>query len=510
MSRSWKTFVQSQHFFGQPGKPDKPQIKFMDFLYIAEKKSIPKKVLKIGITGGDRKLGTSANFLWSWELVKPRMVEDLVKKQLKLFRSGWLKDSQRKYAELPLYGNYNSDYDDSPYEYTTEVFQEKIDLYTLISLVRLNILAVYADAGLIDTTKDLSELLRKLSNTPFQKIQTFGLTVESENDFFVANNKLVDEDNDYNIDINSIVLGRKIENNKVYYLFISRSNDAVQEKEFKWSEIELGATVFSDRVEEFMIGRVVYYKDLVLGEYKIIGLDENYKWILQSTYDANIRKDKYAADDINIKLLDPKNFVDLQKEYAKLNLKMEMLYAYTKKELLNEDLNIPMQYIDIVEVDGSRFIKLKDFQNKEYLLELDSIKDQRLLEKFNNLSVGKALEDSNNVSTSDLDSFSSINLEDSQLYDTAQTLVGKYIKKKWDMDDGSSQWFEGKIISFKGDNTYDILYCKDEDGNYQIVEEKLYDEDRGSEEGKIWYIVENVGEKLLACLQNYDNGIIIA
>lgn len=510
MSRSWKTFVQSQHFFGQPGKPDKPQIKFMDFLYIAEKKSIPKKVLKIGITGGDRKLGRSANFLWSWELVKPRMVEDLVKKQLKLFRSGWLKDTQRDFDNLPLYGNYNSDYVGSPYEYTTEVFQEKIDLYTLISLVRLNILAVYADAGLIDTTKDLSELLRKLSNTPFQKIQTFGLTVESENDFFVANNKLVDEDDDYDIDDSSIVLGRKIENNKVYYLFISRSNNAVQDKEFKWFKIELGVTDFSDKVKEFMIGRVVYYKDSVLGEYKIIGLDENNKWILQSLYDANIRKDEYAADDINIKLLDPKNFVDLQKEYAKLNLKMEMLYAYTKKELLNEDLNIPMQYIDTVEVDGIRFIKLKDFQNKEYLLERDTIKDQRLLEKFNNLRVGRALEDSNNVSTSDLDSLTSINFEDSQLYESAENLVGKFIMRKWVMDDGSDKWFEGKIISSKGNNMYEILYCKDDEGNYQIVEEKLDEQDMGSEEGKTWYIVENVENKLRECLRNYDEGIIIA
>ena len=151
-----KNFIQSKHFFGQRGKADEPSVKYMDFLYIAQKKSIPG-ILKIGITGGDRQLGKTQDFLWSWELIKPKLIEDQIKEQLKLFRSSWIKDSARgtiqNNKKLPLYGGSNSDYNGSPYEFTTEVFNKDIDIYLLIHLVRLNILAVYANVGLLENTK---------------------------------------------------------------------------------------------------------------------------------------------------------------------------------------------------------------------------------------------------------------------------------------------------------------------------------------------------------------------
>ena len=163
----WNKFVDTPRFWGNPGKPDETEIGYFDFLYIAQKTHIPN-IYKIGITGGERKLGKNQTFIWSWELPRPRLVEKMVIDQLKLFSSGWIKDKYRREKNLPRFGKEPKD----KYEYKTETFKD-IDIFTLIHLVRLNVLAMYAHVGLVKNTEELKQLFLRLKNTPFNQIKSF-------------------------------------------------------------------------------------------------------------------------------------------------------------------------------------------------------------------------------------------------------------------------------------------------------------------------------------------------
>ena len=150
MSRkSIPAFLKSTQFMGQPGKPIEPATKYNSFLYIAlNEENKPK----IGFTIGDRKLGKDYNFVWSWSLPKPIAIESKVKSQLKEF-------SEKSNEEIIVDG----------IKYKTETFN--IDLFTLIHIVRLNVLVMSAWMEYIPFTKDMRYLYERLNRRDFNYIK---------------------------------------------------------------------------------------------------------------------------------------------------------------------------------------------------------------------------------------------------------------------------------------------------------------------------------------------------
>lgn len=493
-----KKFVKSKHFFGQKGKPDEPSVPYMDFLYIAQKKSIPG-ILKIGITGGDRQLGKSQDFIWSWELIKPKLMEDQIKHQLKLFLSSWIKDSARGKVKKnntsgvdeipPIYGGSNADYDGSPYEFTTEAFNKDIDIYLLIHLARLNILAVYAHVGLLPNDKKSSELYSLLS-TPFEEIQQFAISVKSKNTFFLEKNKK-------NINIlNSTVVERKIENDKIYYLFLANTEKPIENNEFQWVDIDV-ATAEDEIIElikEYMIGRDAYYKDRILGPFKIVSFENN-QWKIFSVKNK-IQKN---VNDKDIRIIQPRKKIHLDLEYKKIGMDMEVLDQYTRRDLADSDLTMSLEFVRTLEKNNKTYFQLKGKDDVFYLVDKDNLSQNeetnRLLEKLQILSVGGTVNDSNNSLSFDESSIVSSNnslsfddlsasnvnvyddnssdslppIEESGFYETArpmtiqqlnqsndnkiefgEELVGQYLIVRWGMEDKTFKFFRGKVIKYIG------------------------------------------------------------
>ena len=379
-----RKFIKSKHFFGQRGKPDEPSVKYMDFLYIAQKKSIPG-ILKIGITGGDRQLGKTQDFLWSWELIKPKLIEDQIKDQLKLFLSSWIKDSAKgKEFELvdgtseipPLYGGSNSDYTGTPYEFTTEVFNKEIDIYLLIHLVRLNILAVYANVGILETSKPLNELFSLLDITPFEEIKVFNVNAKAKNTIFPEMNGSID-----NLD-NSYIVDRKIENEEVYYLFLENSNNSIKEKKYKWIKSDLSNDKMKEKIFDFMINQEVIYTENVYGPFKIVGYDDG--WTLMHKKE-NIQISNVPEDKIDVRSASKK--IDLELEYKKIGQDMEILDQYTRRDLKNSELTMNLTYVDTIEKEENdikkEYFRMKS-DDKIYLLDRDLI-DSELLDKINKI-----------------------------------------------------------------------------------------------------------------------------
>ena len=557
----WRKFINTPSFFGSPGEPKDLTVDWMDFLYIAQKKTIPTPIYKIGITGGDRKLGKGVTFLWKWQLIKPRLIEDMVKKQLKLFRSGWLKDSEydQAYEENddeddndenndgeypPLSGNFNSIYEKA-YEYTTEVFNSKIDLFTLIHLVRLNILAVYAHVGLIKKTKKLAELHTQLNNTPFGKIWTFSISVESPIDFYIqgmeGKEKLLDEQkipvSEFD---NSYVVGRKVVNEIVEYLFVSR----IDSTNFKW--IKLNDLIYDrtkqiEKIKEFMINRMVYYKDPTLSEFKIINQleDDKIKWKIQRSQGGN----EYIVEDKYIKLLEMKNICDLEKMYTDMGFKMRLLHAYTKEKLTNETARVSMKVVDYLQEQKLFKVETIDGLETYYVKEDDIKNDTRLIDKFNSaltFDAERTLMDLNQTNTSTLmnsnvsnqsntvdtnidSQFDTANIPDQNgqalnIDDLTDRLVGKYIVVKYDMDDDSKQYFEGKVLEkvVGKENTYNVLFCEYplQDNRY-VVEDILLDSQfelkddpsnvKLGQSQNTWYIIDEPGDDLKECEKKYKS-----
>ena len=288
---SWNKFVDTPRFWGNPGKPEEKEVGYFDFLYIAQKTHIPN-IYKIGITGGERKLGKNQIFIWSWELPRPKLVQKMIIDQLKLFSSGWIKDKYRKEKNLPRFGKEPKD----RYEYKTETFKD-IDIFTLIHLVRLNILAMYAHVGLVKNTEELKQLFLRLKNTPFNEIKSFDYSLKSTNDYFVSTMAedviIIDDDTDTgwnNID-ESDVIGRKKEGDVISYLFAERGEESTENK-FKWvnsNDTSFGRGI--SKIKEYMINQNVLYKGTV---YNILDGEissspvQQLRWKLKNVYTSEI------------------------------------------------------------------------------------------------------------------------------------------------------------------------------------------------------------------------------
>lgn len=137
-------FLKSDHFVGVNNLPNEPSIKYQKMLYIA--KDSVSNTIKIGWTKGKRELNKSNKdskwkFIWSWTLPSPSMVELKVKRQLSNFATSKIE--------------YDTDF-------TYEQFSN-IDEFTLIHLVRLNILAVCYETGFLEKTEKLHKLSQRLN-----------------------------------------------------------------------------------------------------------------------------------------------------------------------------------------------------------------------------------------------------------------------------------------------------------------------------------------------------------
>lgn len=513
-----KNFIKTKHYFGQRGKPDEPSVKYMDFLYIAQKKSIPG-ILKIGITGGDRQLGKTQDFLWSWELIKPKLIEDQIKEQLKLFRSSWIKDTKRGTSQnnkpLPLYGGSNSDYDGSPYEFTTEVFNKEIDIYLLIHLVRLNILAVYANVGLLENTKSFSELFSLLDVTPFEEIKVFNVNAISKNTVFSG------KESEVNLG-NSIIIERKIENG-VYYLFYDNTN-------YKWKKSNLDDENMKEKIIEFMINQEVIYTENMYGPFKIVDYDDG--WLLMHKKEE-IQISGVPEDKIDIRIASKRIVLEL--EYEKLGQDMEILDQYTRRDLKNSELTMSLTFIDIVKQENKKYLKLQSKNNEMYLVDYDKLEllSEETRRQFDRM-MSSTLTDSNVSSFSNVSSISSIQgifdntnsnfTEDFNLDDSLQSnlslndlsdsdipddLVGKFITVKWKKTDGSQIFYKGYVAEYIGEESdpnkkdlYFVYYRYDKNTPPYIKIKHLLKPDTFS---NYWNIITNPDDSII----NYNFGVSV-
>ena len=346
----WNKFVDTPRFWGNPGKPDETEIGYFDFLYIAQKTHIPN-IYKIGITGGERKLGKNQTFIWSWELPRPRLVEKMVIDQLKLFSSGWIKDKYRREKNLPRFGKEPKD----KYEYKTETFKD-IDIFTLIHLVRLNVLAMYAHVGLVKNTEELKQLFLRLKNTPFNQIKSFDYSLKSTDDYFVSNIvdltddvEIIDDDTDTGWDnINqSDVIGRKKEGNVISYLFAERGEES-KENKFKWINSIFNYRLFRRgilKIKEYMKNQNVLYNGTV---YNVLDgvisstRTQEIRWKLKNVYTSEIVE---KVSEKRIKLLTVDRSIDISNEYTNLGIDLTIFQMYTVSELYKMPLNLPVKVL---------------------------------------------------------------------------------------------------------------------------------------------------------------------
>lgn len=347
-SMPWKKFVDTPRFWGNPGKPDEKEIGYFDFLYIAQKTHIPN-IYKIGITGGERKLGKNQIFIWSWQLPRPRLVEKMVIDQLKLFSSGWIKDKHRKEKNLPRFGKEPKD----KYEYKTETFKD-IDIFTLIHLVRLNVLAMYAHVGLVKNTEELKQLFLRLKNTPFNEIKSFDYSLKSSDDYFVSNIvdltddvEIIDDDTDtdWNNISQSDVIGRKKEGNVISYLFAERGEESTENK-FKWinsNDRLFGRGIY--KIKEYMKNQNVLYNGTVYNVLDgVIASDrtQEIRWKLKNVYMEEVVE---KVSEKRIKLLTVDRSIDISNEYTNLGIDLAIFQMYTVSELYKLPLKLPVKVL---------------------------------------------------------------------------------------------------------------------------------------------------------------------
>ncbi len=149
----------NNYFFGQPSKPNEPIVPYESFLYIAlDSDNKPK----VGFTIGARNLGKEYDFVWSWTLPKPILVEKRIKDILDLFK---------------IKNNTNID-DAQGVKYTTETFD--VDLLTLIHITRLVVLAVSGHIGHVRQSKRLRKLYNVLNDNKFNYIKSLNAVYEKE------------------------------------------------------------------------------------------------------------------------------------------------------------------------------------------------------------------------------------------------------------------------------------------------------------------------------------------
>ncbi|MAJ82652.1 MAG: hypothetical protein CMF41_07025 [Legionellales bacterium] len=341
----WNKFVDTPRFWGNPGKPDEKEIGYFDFLYIAQKTHIPN-IYKIGITGAEKKLGNNQIFVWTWELPKPRLVQKMLIDQLKLFSSGWIKDKHRKEKDLPRFGKEPK----NKYEYKTETFKD-IDIFTLIHLVRLNVLAMYAHVGLVKSTEELKQLFLRLKNTPFNEIKSFDYSLKSSDDYFVSTMTedviIIDDDTDtgWNNITQSDVIGRKKEGNVISYLFAERGEESTENK-FKW--VNSNDTLFRRgiyKIKEYMKNQNVLYNGTV---YNVLdgvissNRTQEIRWKLKNVYTPEIVE---KVSEKRIKLLTVDRSIDISNEYTNLGIDLAIFQMYTVSELYKLPLKLPVKVL---------------------------------------------------------------------------------------------------------------------------------------------------------------------